>query len=94
MSIENEIFIKHKKVSSIKFKFTLEPFVVEYVGSVTIIDIIMKSMCFQIDRSLIYDPKKIINQRKLEVNMSGYEAEQDEILVALANNDFLEQVEE
>ena len=47
-------------------------------------------MCFQIDRSLRYDPKKIINQRKLEVNMSGYEVEQDEILVALANSDFLE----
>ena len=25
LSVENEIFIKHKKVSSIKFKFTLEP---------------------------------------------------------------------
>ena len=50
----------------------------------------MKRMCFQIDRSLREDPKKIINQRKLEVNMSGCEAEQDEILDSLANSDFLE----
>ena len=76
------------------FKFTLEPFVVESVVSLNIIDKIMKSMCFQKDRSLKYYPKKIINQRKIEVNMSGYEAEQDEILVALANSDFLEQVED
>ena len=53
----------------------------------------MKSMCFQTDKSLIYDPKKIIHQRKLDVNMSGYEVEQDEVLVALASSDFLEQVE-
>ena len=94
MSTKNEIFIKHKKVSSIKFKFTLEPFVVEFVATLTIIDRIMKSMCFQTDKGLRYDPKNIINQRKLEVNMSGYEAEQDEILVALANSDLLEQVED
>ena len=37
LSMENEIFIKHKKVSSIKFKFTLEPFIVEFVAPLTII---------------------------------------------------------
>ena len=76
------------------FKFTLEPFVVEYVATLTIIDRIMKRMWFKIERSLRYDPKKIVNQRNIEVNMSGYEAEQDEILAALANSDFLEQVED
>ena len=91
---ENDIFIKHKKVSSINFKFTLEPFIVELVTALTVIDKIMKSMCFHIDQSLGYDPKKIIHQRKLVVNMSGYEAEEDEVLAALANSDFLEQVED
>ena len=75
LSVENENFIKHKKVSSIKFKFTLEPFVVEYVYVVTIIDQIMESMNFQTFKSLRYDPKKVIHQRKLDVNLSGYEAE-------------------
>ena len=46
LSVENEIFIKHKKVSLTKFKFTLEPFVVEYVHVITDIDQIMKSMNF------------------------------------------------
>ena len=79
--VENEIFIKHKKVSSMKFKFTLEPFVVEFVHVVTIIDQIMKSMNFKTYKSLRYNPKKVIHQRKLDVNLSGYEAEQDEVLV-------------
>ena len=75
MFVENENFIKHKKVSSINFKFTLEPFVVESVYVVTIIDRIMESMNFQTNKSLRYDPKKVIHQRKLDVNLSGYEAE-------------------
>ena len=58
LSIENEIFIKHKKVSSIKFKFTLEPFVVESVNAITVIDQIMKGMNFQTDISLRYDPRR------------------------------------
>ena len=52
----------------------------------------MKNMNFQTYKSLRYDPKKVIHQRKLDVNLSGYEAEQDEVLVALANSDFLEQM--
>ena len=56
LSVENEIFINHKKVSSMKFKFTLEPFVVESVHVVTFIDQIMKSMNFQMDKSHRYDP--------------------------------------
>ena len=90
MSVENENFIRHKKVSSIKFKFTFEPFVVESVYVVSIIDQIMKSMNFQTNKSLRYDPKKVIHQRKLDVNLGGYEADQDEVLVALANTDLLE----
>ena len=92
LSVENEIFIKHKKVSSMKFKFTFELFVVEYAHVVTIIDQIMKRMDFQTDKSLSYDPKKLIHQRKLDLNLSGYEVEQDEVLDSLANTDFLEQM--
>ena len=47
LSMENEILIEHKKDSSIKFKFTLEPFVVESVAALTINDRIMKSMCLE-----------------------------------------------
>ena len=94
LSVENEIFIKHKKVSSIKFKFIMEPFVVEFVVVLTVVYKIMKSMSFQIDKSLIYEPKKIIHQRKLDVNLSGYKAEEDEVLASLASSDFLEQVED
>ena len=32
----------------------------------------------------------MIHQRKLDVNLSGYEEEQDEVLDALANTDLLE----
>ena len=52
----------------------------------------MKSMNFQTRKSLRYDPKKAIHQRKMDVNLSGYEVEQDEVLVALANTDFSEQM--
>ena len=48
----------------------------------------MKIIYFQTNKSLIYDPKKIIHQRKFDVNMSGYEVEQDQVLAALDNSDF------
>ena len=65
---------------------------VESVYVVIIIDQIMESMSFQTDKSLRYDPKKVIHQRKLDVNLKGYEAEQDEVLATLANTDLLEQM--
>ena len=34
----------------------------------------------------------MIHQRKLDVNLSGYEVEQDEVLASLANSGFLEQM--
>ena len=92
LSVENENFIKHKKVSSIKFKFTLQPFEVESVYVVTIIDQIMEIMKLQTYKSLRYDPRKVIHQRKIDVNLKGYEADHDEVLDALANTDLLEQM--
>ena len=50
-------------------------------------------MGFENDKALRYDPKGVMNQRRMEANFRGYEAEQDEVLAALANTDFLETVE-
>ena len=75
VSAENENFIKHKKVSSMKFKFILEPFVIESIYVVTIIDQIMESMQCQTYKNLMYDPKKVIHQKKIDVNIKGYEAD-------------------
>ena len=47
-------------------------------------------MNFQTDKSLRYDPKKVIHQRRLDMNLKGYEDEQDEVLVSLANTELLE----
>ena len=64
----------------------------ESVYAISIIDQIMESMNFEIDKSLRYDPKKLIHQRKLDVNLASYEAEQDEVLSDLANTDLLEKM--
>ena len=50
-------------------------------------------MNFQTDKSLRNDTKKVFHQRRLDMNFKGYDAEQDEVLVALANIDLLEQIE-
>ena len=76
-----------------KFNFTLEPFVVKFVCAILVIDQIMKSMSFDTDKALRYEPKGVMHQRRIDMNFKGYEAEQDEVLAALANIDFLEQIE-
>lgn len=90
---ENENFVKHKKASSLKFVFTLEPFVVKSILVANTIDQIIRSMSFDIDKSLRYDPRGIMHQRRIEMNFRGYDTEHDEVLAALANTDLLEQVE-
>lgn len=90
---ENDNFIKQKKVSSMKFNFTLEPFMVKSVSAISVIDQIMKCMSFDTDKALRYDPNRVLHQRRLDVNLSGYEVEHDEVLVALANTNLFEQVE-
>ena len=72
---ENDNFIKHKKASSLKFVFTLEPFVVKSIFAANIIDQILRSMGFENDKSLRYDPKGVMNQRRMEANFRGYDAE-------------------
>jgi len=90
---ENDNFIKHKKASPLKFVFTLEPFVVKTVLAANITDQILRSMSFETNKSLRYDAKGVMHQRRIEANFKGYDAEQDEVLAVLANTDLLEQIE-
>jgi len=90
---ENDNFVKHKKDSSLKFVFTLEPFVVKSILATNTIDQIIRSMSFATDKALRYDPRGIMHQRRIEMNFRGYDAEYDEVLAALANTNLLEKVE-
>ena len=58
---ENDNFIKHKKASSLKFVFTLEPFVVKTIFAANITDQILSSMSFETDKALRYDPKGVMH---------------------------------
>ena len=93
LAAENDNFIKHKKASALKFVFTMEPFVVKSVLAANVLDQVLRSMGFESDKALRYDPKGVMNQRRMEASFRGYEAEQDEVLAALANTDFLETVD-
>ena len=92
LAAENDNFVKHKKASALKFVFTMEPFVVKSVLAANALDQILKGMGFESDKALRYDPKGIMNQRRMDAGFRGYEAEQDEVLAALANSDILEPV--
>ena len=72
---ENDNFIKHKKASSLKFVFTLEPFVVKTILAANITDQILRSINFETDKALRYDPKGVMHQRRIEMNFKGYDAE-------------------
>ena len=72
---KNDNFIKHKKASSLKFVFTLEPFVVKIIFVANITDQILRSMSFETDKALRYDPKGVMHQRRIEMNFKGYDAE-------------------
>ena len=90
---KNDNFVKHKKASSLKFVFTLEPFVVKSILTANTIDQIIRSKSFETDKALRYDPRGIMHQRRIEMNFRGYDVEHDEVLATLANTDLLEQVE-
>ena len=87
---ENDNFIKHKNASSLKFVFTFEPFVVKIIFAANITDQILRSMSFDPDKALRYDPKGIMHQRRVEMNFKGYDVEHDEVLATLANTDLFE----
>ena len=66
---------------------------VKSIFVVTAIDQIIRSMGFDTDKALRYDPKGAMHQRRIDMNFKGYEAEQDEVLDALANTDLFEKIE-
>ena len=76
-----------------KFNFTIEPFVVKSAYDIIGIDQILRSMNFETDKALRYDPKGEMHQRRMDMNFKGYDVDQDEVLVALANTDLWEQLE-
>ena len=88
--MEIEIFLSHKKASNMKFKYNMEPFVVNTTSSLSIIQNILKSMNFQLDKKLKYDPKHIISQTKTTLRMGTYEHKEDEALALMANKSYIE----
>ena len=83
--VESELFLKHKKSSNIKFKYTIEPFVVDSTSSLPIIQDLLRSMKFDQDRKVNYDPKHIISKRKVSFRLGTFEHEEDQELSVMAN---------
>lgn len=74
-----------------KFKYTIEPFVVNSTAALTVVQYILKSMNFQADKKAKYDSKHIIYQRKLASRLGTYEHIEDEELEAKANHSYTRQ---
>ena len=51
----------------------------------------MKSMNFQVDKKLNYDPKHIISQRKTTSRLGTYEHVENEVLALIPNHSYIEQ---
>ena len=73
-----------------KFKYTIEPFVVSSTSVVTVVQSILRSMNMQFDKKAKYDPKHIISQRKVASRLGTYEHQEDEELAAKANHSYTE----
>ena len=80
--MEREIFLKNKKYSNIKSNST---------SALPIIQDILKSMKFELDRKVNYDPKKVISERKASYRIGSFEHQNDEELAAKANVEYTEQ---
>jgi len=88
LHVESEIFLKQKKASNMKFRYTIEPFVVSSTSVVTIVQNILRSMNFQFDKKTKYDPKHVISQRKVVLKIGAYEHQEDEEFAAKANQSY------
>jgi hypothetical protein len=73
-----------------KFRYTMEPFVVSSTSAITIVQNILRSMNFQFDKKTKYDPKQVISQRKEVWKIGAYEHHKDEELVAKASHSYTE----
>ena len=72
-----------------KFKYTIEPFVVNSNVSLIVVENVLKSMNFQVDKKAEYDPKHIISQRKVASRLVTYEHTKDEELALKANHSYI-----
>ena len=88
LHVESKIFPKHKKYFNIKFKYTIEPFVVDSTSALQIDQDILKSMKFELDRKVNYDPKQFISHRKVSCGIGSFEHQNDEELEAKANVEY------
>ena len=77
-----------------KFKYTMEPFLVNSTSALPIIQAILRSMNFQLDMKIKYDPKHVIYQRKTSYKIGTYEHQDDEELTTKDNRDYTKQVGE
>ena len=91
LHVESEMFLKHKKASNMKFRYTIDPFVVISTSIVTVVQSILRSMNFQSNKKAKYDPKHIISQRKVASRLGTYEHQEDEELVVKTNQSYTEQ---
>ena len=72
-----------------KFKYIVEPFVINSTASLTIVQNILKSMNYRVVKKDNYDPKHIISQRKTTYRLGTYEHVEDEKLELKANHSYI-----
>ena len=88
--VESEIFLKHKKDSNMNFKYTIEPSVFNLTTALSIIQNIMKSMNFSLEKKINYDPKHVISQSKIVSGLGTYEHVENEVLALIDNHNYIE----
>ena len=71
-----------------KCKYTMEPFVVTSTSDLSIVQAIFRSMNFQLDRKIKYDPKHVISQRKESCKIGTYGHQDDEELATKATQKY------
>ena len=73
-----------------KFKYTIEPFVVNSISALSVIQNIMKSVNIQLDKKINYDPKHIISKGKTTSRLGTCEHVENEVLTLIANHSYIE----
>ena len=64
---------------------------VDSTSALPIIQYLLGSMKFDLDRRVSYDPKHIISKRKVSCKLGTFEHEEDQELLAMANSKFMDQ---
>ena len=68
-----------------KFMYVMDHFVVNSTSTLSIIQAILRSMNFQLDKKIKYDPKHVISKRKGSCKIGMHEEQYDEELEAKTN---------